>query len=190
MTTGSFSTNRDIVLNTTGTFTQDAVGSVFTVNGVVSGNGGLTQAGPGKLVLTGNNTYAGGTSFMAARLSSRGSNTALGTGLVTGWNNATLQILDGVTVSNQFDLEGLPQTSVSHRARALCGSNHRVWRPRDPGEDGRGTLVISNNTNNFSAGARINEGALQVTRRSRARTGNDYPQRRTLQAGANVDVSN
>ncbi|MDH7795530.1 MULTISPECIES: autotransporter-associated beta strand repeat-containing protein [unclassified Beijerinckia] len=191
MTTGSFSTSRDIVLNTSGTFTQDAAGSVFTVNGVVSGNGGLTQVGPGKLVLTGNNTYIGGTSIYGGATVVAGSDTALGTGLVTGWNNATLQIMDGVTIKNQFDLEG-PATnfSVTSGTGTYAGQITEFGDPATLVKMGAGTLVITNNTNNFSAGARINEGTLQVTADHALGLGTITLNGGTLQAGANVDVSN
>jgi autotransporter-associated beta strand protein len=44
-------------------------GDTFTLDGVISGTGSLTQAGPGTLVLTGNNTYSGTTTMTGGILS-------------------------------------------------------------------------------------------------------------------------
>jgi fibronectin-binding autotransporter adhesin len=43
-------------------------GGSATVNSILAGTAGLTQAGPGTLILTGNNTYSGGTTISAGTL--------------------------------------------------------------------------------------------------------------------------
>ena len=47
-----------------GTFPADA-GTTSTLSGVIGGNGVLIKDGPGTLILTGTNTYTGGTDINA-----------------------------------------------------------------------------------------------------------------------------
>jgi fibronectin-binding autotransporter adhesin len=70
-----------------------------TFSGNVSGTGSLSKIGPGTLVLTGNNTYSGGTNVFPGTLLAAGNNT-LGTGLVQLFN-ATLIIPAEVTLTNE-----------------------------------------------------------------------------------------
>ena len=64
--TAALTTARAITFNGTGTLKTSAD---LTVTGVISGASGLTKAGSGRLTLTGNNTYAGGTIIHAGTLS-------------------------------------------------------------------------------------------------------------------------
>ncbi len=56
--------------------------NAFTVGSALSGSGGLTELGPGTLVLTASNTYTGATTILAGTLQVSGSG-ALGSGPVT-----------------------------------------------------------------------------------------------------------
>jgi autotransporter-associated beta strand protein len=73
-----------------------------SIEGAVSGAGGLTKTGSGKLVLSGANTYEGGTVIAAGTLQigNGGTNGALGSGAVT--NNAAMIFnrSDNTTVAN------------------------------------------------------------------------------------------
>lgn len=66
-TTADLATNRAITLDGTGTLLTGA-GTGFTVNGVIDGAGSLTKDGAGTLLLTGANSYAGGTTIAAGTL--------------------------------------------------------------------------------------------------------------------------
>jgi T5SS/PEP-CTERM-associated repeat protein len=65
-------------LQTNVSFTN-ATGAQLTVSGNISGNGGISQAGSGTLVLSGNNSYLGGAVVNAGTLVA-GSSAALGSG--------------------------------------------------------------------------------------------------------------
>ena len=64
--TAGLTTARAITLANTGTFKTTAD---LIATGVISGGGALTKAGLGRLTLTGNNTYAGGTILHAGTVS-------------------------------------------------------------------------------------------------------------------------
>ena len=64
-----FATNRAVALNAGGG-TFDTNGNSATLAGVISGIGGLTKIGAGTLVLSGANSYTGGTILSRARCSS------------------------------------------------------------------------------------------------------------------------
>ncbi|OVZ74442.1 autotransporter-associated beta strand repeat-containing protein, partial [Yersinia kristensenii] len=63
--TAVISTARDMLLNTSGTLKTDAN---LTAAGKISGQGSLVKTGTAALILTNNNTYAGGTTINAGTL--------------------------------------------------------------------------------------------------------------------------
>ena len=74
---------------------------VFTVSNKLAGAGGVTKQAAGTVILTGSNTYSGGTTISGGTLQLDGDGT-LGAGNVT--NNATLAFnrSDGATVGNKL----------------------------------------------------------------------------------------
>lgn len=93
---------------------------------VITGSGRVRNSGPGLVILSGSNSYAGGTIVQSGTLAAA-HNRALGTGGVT-VEGGTLSILTGVTVANAITLGGgtLDQgyASGANLAGALQATSH------------------------------------------------------------------
>ncbi|TPM29428.1 autotransporter outer membrane beta-barrel domain-containing protein, partial [Mesorhizobium sp. B2-2-2] len=101
-TTGTFTAARSATLNAGGgTFDTD-VSTVLTLTGAVGGAGALTKDGAGTLVLTADNSYAGGTTIAAGTLQ-------LGNGGATG--SITGDVVDNGTLAfdrnDTYSFDGL-----------------------------------------------------------------------------------
>ena len=130
-TTGDINNSRDITLNADGgTFDTDA-GTTLTNNGTISGAGSLTKDGSGTLVLTGTNTYDGGTTVNAGTLQS---DTESLRGDIT--NNATVDF---------------SQPNDGTYAGEMSGTGNLV-------KEGSGTLVLTG-TNTYTGDTTITNGA-------------------------------
>ncbi|MCX6996441.1 MAG: exo-alpha-sialidase [Kiritimatiellaeota bacterium] len=78
----------------------------LTIGRAVSGTGkSLTKAGAGTLVLSGANTYSGGTAHNGGIIVA-GNNSALGPGTFTMTNAPRLVVNDGITITNNIMLNG------------------------------------------------------------------------------------
>src|SRR5690606_20536473 len=86
---GNVESNRRIDITAESGKIVASAGTSSVLRGVISGTGGLISAGPGTLVLTGNNTYLGGTTITAGRVQPGAVDIPLATG--------TLQLGDGGT---------------------------------------------------------------------------------------------
>ena len=81
--TGTFSTSRNMaVANAASIFLIDA-SQTFTETGVLSGAGELNKTGAGTMVLSGNNTYSGGTEVSAGTLQTSANDRLSNTGALT-----------------------------------------------------------------------------------------------------------
>ncbi|PZQ83595.1 MAG: autotransporter outer membrane beta-barrel domain-containing protein [Ancylobacter novellus] len=129
--TASGSILGDVVNNATLAFNRsDSV----TFSGVISGTGALVQAGTGTVILTGANTYSGGTTVSAGTL--QGNTTSL-QGNIT--NNANVA----------FD-----QASTGTYAGVISGTGSLT-------KLGAGTLILTSE-NTYTGGTTISEGTLQI----------------------------
>jgi fibronectin-binding autotransporter adhesin len=113
-----------------------------TLAAVLADNGtptSLTKNGPGKWVLTGNNTYSGVTTIANGELQvgNGGATGTLGSGAVV--NNGSLDFNRTGTLTNSSAINGTGSVT----------------------NDGAGTVILANN-NSYSGGTYINAGTLQV----------------------------
>ena len=80
-------------------------GKLTTINGAISGTGGVTQNGKGKLTLNGSSSYSGTTTLRKGTLTV-GSNSALGTGLLITAGTGKLDAGGGAwTIPNAFQID-------------------------------------------------------------------------------------
>jgi autotransporter-associated beta strand protein len=182
VTFGGTTADQSLVL--TGTVDLGAITRTLTVNptitatlnGVISGQGGLTKGGAGTLVLGGANTYAGGTTISTGTLQ-LGANDVLPDGTGKG----------GVTADGALDLAGhsdtinaLLGTGIVDNSTASTASTLTVGTTdlsssfsgtiRNSGTNavlslvkvGTGTLTLSGN-NTFSGGVTITAGTVSVS---------------------------
>ncbi|MCL1633627.1 autotransporter-associated beta strand repeat-containing protein [Luteimonas sp. SX5] len=140
---GTVSTDRGFTLGTgNGRIGVAQAGSTLTMSGIATGTGGLFKDGAGTLVLSGNNTYTGGTQVTAGILQA-GSNQAFG-GNATGAGAGAMTVNAGTTL----DLAGF-----SPWVGGLNGAGNVLL--------GSGTLKI--NGNGSFSGAISGTGGITVS---------------------------
>ena len=137
----STSLQGDIVNNSTVAFNQTVAG---TYAGTMSGTGRLTKSGTGILILTGANTYSGGTTVSAGTL--QGNSTSL-QGNISATNSAVV-----------FD-----QAADGTYAGAMSGNASLT-------KTGAGTLTLTG-ANSYSGGTRFNGGTIATASDARLGTG-------------------
>ncbi|WP_025039889.1 autotransporter domain-containing protein [Nitrosospira briensis] len=136
--TAAFSTGRSITINTANdTFQTDAN---LVVSGVISGGGSLNKTGSGALILTGANTYVGGTTITAGTLQIGNGGT---TGSISGdvMNNAVLTFNRSDNISYGGIISG-------------TGSLNK---------EGVGVLALTGDSSGFGGHMFVNDGTLAIS---------------------------
>lgn len=145
----------DILNNATLVFNRS---DSITFSGLISGSGVLTKAGAGTLVLSGSNTYGGGTSLNAGTLAI-GMPDALGTGALQMSGGTTLRTLGNFLVSNAVSLSsGTAIIDTGTFDSALTGV---ISGAGTLSKTGTGTLTLSG-ANTYSGATWIQEGTLRM----------------------------
>ena len=116
-----------------GTFLADA-GTESTLSGPITGLGAWTKSGPGTLVLSGTNSYAGGTSILGGTIVTQ-NDSALGTGPMTFGNGTTLQVQNLLNVNGNW--------TVLPGAATVGGGTVQTFRNFNL--SGGGTLIANAN---------------------------------------------
>ena len=170
-------TNNLILAGTTPTLTVNALGTgkTATINAIIQGTSGMTKAGAGTLVLSGNNTYSGNTTISAGTLQLSASIAAIPFG--TGAGNVSiaaasfLDINGKNTTLNGLSGSGTLTSSAAGAVTLTGGANDQTSTfggviQNGAGtlalvKTGTGTLTLSGN-NTFTGGVTINAGVIQI----------------------------
>jgi fibronectin-binding autotransporter adhesin len=142
-------------------------GTTQTISGNISdgsSSGTVAMTGPGTLVLSGVNTYSGGTSLTAGTLAV-GNSSALGTGTLTMAAGTTLTFSGGsYVIANNITVSGESNFAPpSGATQTISGSISDGSSPGTVVMTGPGTLVLSG-ANTYSGGTVVSAGTLQLSR--------------------------
>lgn len=150
----------NIINNASVVFDQTATG---TYSGIMSGSGTMTKIGAGDLLLTGNNSYAGGTTVNGGALLVKSDAALGGAGTAVRLNNGGIIGIatDAVASSNR------PVTITgSGGFRAENRNSMLTWSGVIGGNgtlvtSGNGTVILSG-ANTYSGGTKVTGGVLRV----------------------------
>ena len=134
-----------------------------TYSGVISGSGVLVHIGSGTLVLSGTNTYSGGTILGPDAPGGTlivTNSAALGTGPVTYTGYNTLQFAAGMTLSNTFSLNSNITGTIDTASYTVTLAGP-ITGPGNLSKVDSGTLILSN-SNSDSGVTSISQGELQL----------------------------
>ena len=123
--------------------------------------GSLIKTGAGKLTLTGDNSYSGGTQLQGGTLGV-GSSTALGTGTLAMSDATTLQAAaEGLTLANAVTLSGIGNIDTQAYGMTLSGAISDGATTGGLAKLGTGTLTLSG-ANTYSGPTGVMAGTLRA----------------------------
>jgi autotransporter-associated beta strand protein len=151
------------ITSTGGMFVGDDVTSPVTWSGTISGAGRLGKAGLGTLILSGANTYAGGTvvgggtlSFTSdANLGAAGTQITLQGGSI----GTTKDAVAGLSMARPITLVGNGGITVGINPLTWSGN---ITGPGQLIKEGLGVLTLTGLTNTYTGGTMVTQGTLQV----------------------------
>ncbi|WP_211259066.1 beta strand repeat-containing protein, partial [Tatumella morbirosei] len=149
----------NILLSDTGT-TIDTGSNTGTLSGVISGDQELTKNGSGTLILSGDNTYSGGTALNTGEIAVGHSN-ALGSGELTMAADTILGFIsDKLTLANNVLLNGNGTAIDTHGNTGTL--NGIVSGNTALNKTGDGTLVL-NGINTYTGGTNLEAGEIDIS---------------------------
>jgi len=139
--------------------TVDTAANSFTLGGVIDGaTGALTKIGSGILILSGTNTYGGGTNLNAGTLTVT-NNSAIGTGALAMADGTTLSAGGStIVLANAISTAGLGTINTANNLLTLDGVISGVG---SIAKTGSGTLVL-NAANLYAGGTALNAGSIRI----------------------------
>ncbi|WP_294901555.1 autotransporter-associated beta strand repeat-containing protein, partial [Tatumella sp. UBA2305] len=149
----------NILLSDTGT-TIDTGSNTGTLSGVISGDQELTKNGSGTLILSGDNTYSGGTALNTGKIAV-GHNNALGSGELTMAADTILGFIsDKLTLANNVLLNGngtaIDTNGNTGTLNGIVSGNTALTKTGD------GTLVL-NGVNTYTGGTNLETGEIDIS---------------------------
>jgi autotransporter-associated beta strand protein len=145
------------ILEFAGTATQE-------LNGIISGTGSLKVSGAGQVLLSGDNTYSGGTTVSAGTATANAA-TSFGSGTVTLSGTGVVDV-GGQAVANSFVVNGgtlqggtINVTKVTGTAGTISANLNGTGAFT---KSGAGTLILGG-TNSYTGGTTVNGGTLLVS---------------------------
>jgi len=131
---------------------------------IISGSGSVQQLGSGSLILSGVNTYTGGTSIEQGTLA-LDSASAIGSGTLAMAAGTTLHATGNFALANAVTLSGDPTVNVDAGVSStLAGAISDGTQAGDLVKTGAGTLVLSG-ADTYTGSTEVAAGALNVTGR-------------------------
>jgi autotransporter-associated beta strand protein len=165
-TTGLALANNVVTFGGSNLIVESGTG-IFTLNGVISGDGRLTKIQSGTLVLNGANSYTGGTTLTAGTIQV-GANTALGTNTLAMAGGTTLQSgVNNLVVANNITTAGVGTIDTQANTFTLGGV---ISGAGSVTKIGSGNLVL-NGANSYTGGSSINAGTVTAGNNSAFGTG-------------------
>ncbi len=141
------STGTTVSIGTSDTLTLSGSG-VSNINGVISGDGSLVTAGTGSVYLGGANTYTGGSTI--GSVVTAANSASLGDGAVAINSGGNLQVQGGISMANNFTLNGTGTGSNDGTFQNIAGNNAVTGGVTLAGntriQSDSGTLTLAGNT--------------------------------------------
>lgn len=153
--TGNATGGNSTVLTIGGTNANSNTISGNISNGASGGTLALAKTGAGTWVLSGNNTYSGGTSIGGGGVLSVSSDSNLGTGNITLAQNGLLQATASFTTNKNFDLSSATGSATlaatAGNTLTINGALSGVSLSPTIGATGASGRVVLNGSNSFAA---------------------------------------